>query len=516
MKALIIDFSSNLQVKILNARIKSSVSIVSGYYLTLTPEDDPVTAAAAKIKDEGLEGLPAFIVPSGEDVRQQIFQLPKMPDKEIRKVLPREIAGIAENAEPMVINFLKSGSVDDPRSEKSEVAAVYCPEQKIFALLNHLKDVGINPLSIVPEVQGLKTLAMLNPGMSAERSGLVFLEMRHTRIDMNIFKNKHWGLERDFLFRIERNDNTQEDDLKDEDFTRISTELNRTFQFFKQRHRTYTINNLLIYGSGNYLANLRNLINDNHPVAAHLVEVSHFGNKVSFPSHLRDSQEFVSIFMLSIATALAVAGKNYLDLFPQVYKEKAKLTSRLVGMGVAVGVVLTILGGSVFYFEGIMGSYRQDLKRIRQTYQTLKNNAQAINDTKRERTHFFKRRYFLDFPVQFSYTAANFVRKLSLISDKEIQLLEIVINPGTQSIKFKLDGRIKSADNISAQSRFLQFYRKLKEFDDILDISSSKVAVNPREGRPVTNMMKLPPSDGGNEQNEVVLYFTVNGEIEPL
>ena len=54
MKALIIDLNSENVVKILNTRITSTVSVISGYYLTLGSEEDPVTVTSTKLRDEAL------------------------------------------------------------------------------------------------------------------------------------------------------------------------------------------------------------------------------------------------------------------------------------------------------------------------------------------------------------------------------------------------------------------------------------------------------------------------------
>jgi hypothetical protein len=516
MKALIIDLSCKGEVKILNTRITSSVSVISGYYLTLGPEDDAVAAAAVKLRDETLTGLPAYIIPPVGLVNKTNFSLPKMPDKEIRKVLPREIAAEADSQEPMIFNYFKNGAVEERQVEKQEVSAFYCPRQTMFDYLTHLKEHGIQPVSMIPEMQGLKTLTGINPKLSGERSGVVFLELMDTRINLNIFKFKYWGLEREFMYRMGLEGHERDDDLSDEEFTRISTELNRTFQFFKQKNRGYSLDQVVLYGTSGNIEPLRNLINDNLPVTAAAIQPEYFGSKVSFPSHLRDSREFISIFTLPIATALAVSGKKFVDVFPIEYKERAKLPRRLIGFSVSAAIIGAILISATIYFEGIKGSYKQDIRKIQRTYANLNTNAGQIAATKKQRADFFKRRYYLDFPMQYSYGAANFIRKLSLISADDIRLTELELKPGGQTFTFKLDGWIKAGDNIGAQSRFLEFYRKLKDFEEIIDATSSNVAVNPRGSRTAGGGKaagKESPLIPGSK--DVVLYFTINGEVEP-
>lgn len=516
MKALVIDLSSENAVKILNTRISSTVSIVSGYYLTLGPEDDPVTVTANKLRDEALSDLPAYIIPPLKLVNKTNFALPKMPDKEIRKVLPREIGAETSSSEPMIFSYFKNGTVEERQVEKMEVSAFYCPRQTMFDYLTHLKEHGIKPVSIIPEMQGLKTLTEINPMLSGERSGVVFLELMDTRINLNIFKYRYWGLEREFMYRMGMSEGERNADLNEEEFSRISTELNRTFQFFKQKNRGYSLDQVILYGTNDNIEPLKNLINDNLPVTAIAIQPEYFGSKVSFPSHLRDSKEFISIFTLPIATALAVSGKKYVDVFPSEYKERARLGRRLLGFTISASIIGAILVAGFIYFEGIKSSYKKDIEKIRSTYTGLNANATQMLETKKERANFFMRRFYLDFPLRYSYGAANFIRKISLISAKDISLSELEMIPTGQVFTFKLSGRIKAEDNIGAQSRFLEFYRSLRDFEEIIDATSSNVAVNPEgtrnpaESSPSSQQKAPPPGS-----KEVVLYFTINGEVEP-
>jgi hypothetical protein len=508
MKTIIIDFSRGSELKILNTRITSSVTVVSGYYLTLSADDDPVRIASLKLQEEGLLEIPAIIIPAGDLVEKHVFYLPKMPDKEIKKVLPREIAGVREFNQPLVFNYMNNGSIEERQIEKMEIAAFFSLKDRIFEFLNRLKSEGIHPIKIIPEAQGLKTVMEMNPHLSAERKGITLLDLMPNRIDMNIFKGENWGLEREFMFRME-----SEGDLNEEDFTRISTELTRTFQYFKQRNRSFTVDQVIIYGSSSHGEHLKNLINDNLPVSASIVKPDYFRGKVTMPGHLKESREFLSLFTLPIAAAVATTFKNYLDLFPEEYKEKARMPSRLIGLGISTAIIVAILSGSTFYFQNIKGSYEKDIENIQKTYRSLSKNAAVIEETKAQRVDFYKRRHYIDYPLKYSYTAASLLQRLSEIAPAEVELIEMEMNPAPQSVTFLLTGRIRAGNNIDAQSSFLAFYQELKLFEDILHIESSNVNVNPGEAEPGRSPRKTGDETGTGE-GQVELYFTINGEVE--
>ena len=512
MKAVIIDFSCSGEIKILNTKITSNVNIISGYFMTVNPEDDLAKSAAQKLSDEGLSGTACYIIPPNDLMSNHVFNFPKMPDKEIEKILPRELAGVADSSEEMVFNYIHNGIIEDRQVEKLEIATFYCTKEKMFGFLNRMKEEGLKPVSLIPEAQALKTLAESNPDLSPERTGVAFIDLMGTHINLSIFKDNHWSLERDFMFRLDHNTGGEEADLNDDDFTRISTELNRTFQYFKQKNRGYNIDQALIYGSSKNIEALKNQVNDNHPLTASLILPEHFTSKTTFPAHLKDSREFLSIFTLSIATALSVCNKDYLDLFPTEYKERARRPARLIVMGVAAVILIGALIVGTVYFENIKAGYKEDIKKIQKTYDELTVNASSISRTKQQRAEYFTRRFYIDFPVKYSYSAADFIRRLSLVTTSEVELVHLEVMPGNQSFTFKLDGRIKAEDNIRAQSRFLRFYQRIKVFENMIDAKSSNVAVNP--GINDNNPQNPSNPNKTDEKKEVVLNFSISGEVD--
>jgi len=432
-----------------------------------------------------------------------------MPDKELNKVLPREIADITDSGESVVFNFVKHGTVMDRQVEKMEVAAFYSKKDSTFDFLSRLKREGLNPVKIIPEIQGLKTLVESNKELTSEKSGVVFMEIKANRIDLNIFKSRYWSLGRDFAFQYEASDQ-----LNDDDLSRISVELNRTFQYFKQRNRTYDVNKVVIFGTNPNREHLKDFITDNHPVSAEILGPDHFKTKIAYPSHLKNKDEFLSIFTLPIMVSVSMTGKKVLNLFPEEFTEKERLPRRLVGLGISTAVIASILIAGTVYFVGIKGSYRQDIKGTQKTFQSLSRDAGLIENTRHQRVDYFKKSFFAEFPPRYSYSAADFIRRLSLITAEDIRLGKLEIKPRGQDFSFVLTGSIASGDNIAALGAFNRFFRKLKEFEDMVEINFSTIKINAGVnpgGRPAAGRNR---DEGTETQNQVELFFTVNGEIE--
>lgn len=512
MKALIIDFTNNQDIKILNTRITSGVSIISGYYITVSPRDDPIEIAASKLRLEKLIDIPAYIIPPRDFVQTQIFHFPPMPDKDIKKVLPREIASVRDLKETIIYNYLKNGIVREKLVDKLEIAAFFSTRKNTFEFLNKLKSEGINPTKIIPEIQGLKSLIETNKELHGERSGVVFLDLMESRINLNMFKSQYWSLDREFGFQFEKSD-----EFHGEDLSRISIELNRTFQYFKQRNRTYDVDKVILYGSNPNIKHLKEFISENHAVSAEIINPVHFKGKISYPHNLKDREEFILIFCMAISVSVSMTRKKVLNLFPEEYTEKEILPRRLLGLGISAAVITVILTGSTIYFERVKNSYKQDIEGTKKTYLSLSKNAIAIENTKKMRANYFKKRFFTEIPVRYSYGATNFVRRLSLIAGKDIKFVKLEIEPLIQDFSFTLNGRIIVDDNIDALAKYHEFFRKLKAFEDMVQINFSTIKVStgeitgtPPPFRDLSSFKETRRKD----QSQVELFFTITGRIE--
>lgn len=184
-----------------------------------------------------------------------------------------------------------------------------------------------------------------------------------------------------------------------------------------------------------------------------------------------------------------------------------------LGLAISAVIIAAVLTAGILYFQNIKESYKKKIENLRDTYQDLNRDASVIEETKRQRINFYKRRHYLDFPLKYSYAAADFIRRLSLIVPGKIKLIEVEINSADQSFTFLLYGKIKSDNNIKTKSKFLEFYRELEQFEDLIHIKSSNLKVKPGENKSGTHKTKSPVKTGSKDK-QTELYFTINGEIE--
>ncbi len=187
-----------------------------------------------------------------------------------------------------------------------------------------------------------------------------------------------------------------------------------------------------------------------------------------------------------------------------------------MGLRISAAVIAVILIGSTIWFEGVKNSYQQDIKEIKKSYLFLSKNAAAIDHTKRLRVDYFKKRFFAEIPLRYSYGTSNFVRRLSLITAEGIELEKLEMKPLGQDFSFVLNGMIIADNDIRAQARFLRFYQNLKAFDDMVQItfSTRKADSKRTEKDAVSRDLERPVKTRGKNWNRAVLFFTISGEVE--
>ncbi len=187
-----------------------------------------------------------------------------------------------------------------------------------------------------------------------------------------------------------------------------------------------------------------------------------------------------------------------------------------MGLRISAAVIAVILVGSTTWFEGVKSSYKQDIKKTEKTYLSLSKNAEAIDNTKRLRVEYFKKRFFAEIPTRYSYGTSNFVRRLSLIYAEGIELKKLEMKPLGQDFSFALSGSISGHNTIDAQARFHRFYRELKAHEDMVQMTFSFNKANAEESGEATasRNLKRPVKTRGKNRNRVELFFTINGEIE--
>jgi hypothetical protein len=144
------------------------------------------------------------------------------------------------------------------------------------------------------------------------------------------------------------------------------------------------------------------------------------------------------------------------------------------GLRIFTGIVIAAMTAGAIYFQGVKNSHKKELDKTMANYHAIKENVSRVEKVKQQRIVFFKNRLLTDFPMQYSFVSANFIRRLSLIDSPGINLANIEIIPQGQGILFSIAGNVEKGNKIAMESKFSRFKSAVEAFDDIFLISSEK------------------------------------------
>jgi len=185
--------------------------------------------------------------------------------------------------------------------------------------------------------------------------------------------------------------------------------------------------------------------------------------------------------------------------------KKEQSPRRMVGLWIFAGVIAIILIIGTSWLEKVKSSYRQDIERTQKTYLSHSRNAAAVEETKQRRVEYYRSRFFADYPSRYSYGAADFMRRLSLIDARDtrgVELVKLEIIPRGQDLAFNLNVGVTADNNNRAQGIFSRFYQALQNFEDMIEINFSTANVGPT------------PAPAPDVRGKVKLFFKIDGAIE--
>jgi len=146
------------------------------------------------------------------------------------------------------------------------------------------------------------------------------------------------------------------------------------------------------------------------------------------------------------------------------------------------------------YISGIKNKHKSETYRIRGEYDLLRDKNAAIKKVKLQRVDFFVKQAFLTYPASSAFMVANFIRKLSLIAPRNLNLLQLNLEPLDQNISFILKGMVVGAREAKNKQILADFYRQMDSLDEVIQIFSSSIK----------------PAD----KNQEYIVFSINGELE--
>ncbi len=499
MKYLIADLANEGELKILLINKGASSQILNAFYYHFEPGAENLAAMlAARLKEQNLQHFPLYLVLPWKLVKDSIIHTPKLSIAELKKIIPREINNLTGEKTSYAYGYKIGEVFQEKQLAKMEVILFYSEYAVIVSLLEELKTFEIRPQKLLIPNEALLALVPELPFRLEEKEALAFIEVKTQKLSITIFKGANWSVSREFIYRTDFQKELTADELE-----RIMLEVNRTFQFFRQKNRSYSLNKLVLSGSCLRPA-MVDFFRENLGLQVIISDRSMF-KKLIYPPTVEDDREFSALFFSSFGAHYLLQQKNHSNFLPQEFVEKEALLKRVIGWVISAAVLLGIMVPAVFFLESIKAEKRAELARLESNLAAIDANRQEIEQAKQMRAEYYRYSFFYNFPADSSYRIAEFIRQLTFITDSDIRLLQLDLKNGYSKARFRLSGEVRMADSIQAQKKFLQFFEQLGQLKGLSGLSYSDLK---------TVAESEVPAEQLSQKTFAPLSFVIKGELE--
>jgi len=507
MKGLVIDFSTTNEIRAILVKSGPPATVLAAWHFESSEPGEGLASLANELRAANLLRLPAYVVPPRNLLMTQLISLPKMPEREAKKVVRRELHLADKESEEIVFTFTNNRSLQEKDIEKKELLTFAAGRHDLYSFLDQLQEHGLHPLAIIPEQFVLQSFIDQLPEITPSTC-LIWIEMQQSRISINLFAQRAWALQRDFAFRLQDNG-----ELQDEDLERIGLELNRTIQFFKQKNRGFSKNLAVISGGDGALAAAENYINETLGIDSLALQDGLLSRKVLISTSLDLPDSFRAAFQNTLIAALQVGQKKIAtaNLIPGDFRERGKTPARLAGLVVSSGIIFVILALATFQLQRSLAGQKNNSLVAKNSLETAQRLQSGMQSAKAERAAFLKTRFLVDYPGRSAYSSAEFVRRLSLLADARTRLLDLVITPSYHYCDFNLKGVITAADSLSANRVYLEFIQALKTIPGVHDLSAVEARIDFRLEQDYASAALSRENDRSVPPR---LHFSIKGKIE--
>lgn len=255
--------------------------------LAQTSEDFPARcnreeAFKAAIEIQRLGATPAATIVKDSDVISFNFSLPHMTEKELNEAVPQEVAEQAHiQIEDYICDYLST------RAESTEEIKAFCVKRDlIIQQMNSLKNAGLKPKAIEPEMMAIMSMLEFNDYISKEEV-IVVLDLGESRLnsalvsegslvvtrsqsasfglvnstfkermDMSYDLAEDVKLDYDFL-SIPADQGNPVNEIMDEVFTEIFKGIKEIIEFYKECPESFgRIDKILLVGGATQIKNI--------------------------------------------------------------------------------------------------------------------------------------------------------------------------------------------------------------------------------------------------------------------
>ncbi len=461
----------------------------------------------ARLFKEGIKASNTIFIAKSTLIKNEIKTFPKIPKRELSKVVEREAKRIFPDEE-FFHDFIVLEEKEERRGRVVETLVSVAPQKYIWELFTFLRNIGKTPEIITTKIQSFIALKKI---IEKDKETFGILNISPEKSTFVIFKeNSNTIVERDIPV-------TGSDIFSDNDVDNIMVEISRTIQYFKQKHRGFDVSSIYIVGN---ISNLKEVINDLNEVSPYnfiLCTGEKLSAKIEIPSGF-EPVEFLSTFFDLLGAVFLIKEKDKINLLPSFYYEKEVFKKRRRNFILSFILLLAIIIPTTVIVEKFKSDAVNELKVQSKALQKLEMRKAEIESIKSRRRKIYEQMLSLGLEQLKIEEIVKFFNFLTLNSPSGIFLKEAEIKDNGKGLSIRIKGEALSDTPFLNNRIFNDFYLRIQAFPGI---KSSKFSVEEGKKRALGEELisNIKSDIAGEKQNlekkDFKILFTINLEIEP-
>jgi len=479
----------------------------------LIDKDNPLPEIKKRFQENNINFKKVIILTSSPEVKNEIKAYPRMPSKDLKTVVEREVKK-SFTTDNFFFDYLIAEEIDSRKRSENKVLISMADENHIWDVFTFIRNLEKTPYAITSKHQND---LLLRTFIKEEDKTIGFLNIRPKRSCFILLKeNSNIILEREI--------HTSEAPVfETSNLENILMEINRSIQYFKQKNRGYDVSKIYVVSSFENPEQIIDILNTRLPFEISLLPVDRVKNLVKIGIPENEYLYFISEYCELIGLIFLPYQKEMINLLPSYYFEKEIYRKRINSFIITIAIILFLLISSTFFIENLKHNASNEFEKQKKALNKLSSRVNEINQIKNTRKIIYQEMETLLREPKSLKNIVLFFNYLTLNTPQNVNLYSASIEKDLNNWRVSLEGVILSNSSFLNNEIFKDYYQKIGLFPDTIETDFSINQYDNSIGKRILNQVsktvsetfkKLKNSPGQSDSENKILKFKIDSNIK--
>ncbi len=472
----------------------------------LIDTDDPLLEIKTRLSQAGFKAVNTIFVAKSNVIKNEIKSFPKIPKKELAKVVEREAKRVFPDEE-FFHDFVVLEEKEERKGKTVEALISVAPQKYIWEIFTFLRDLGKNPEIITTKIQSFMSLKHI---IEREDETFGVLNLSSERSSFVIFKEKSEVIiEREIPI-------TSSDTFGEGEVDSIMIEISRTVQYFKQKNRGFDVSTIYVTGNISNIDEMIDDLNELSPYNFIACNGERLSGKIEIGTGI-EPMEFFSTYFDIIGAIFLIKEKEKVNLLPSFYFEKEIFKKRRRNIILSLILMVAILLPTTFVVEMFKRDIGKELEKQKKALQKLEMRRADIERVKSIRERIYNEMLTLGLEQVKIESIVKFFNFITLNTPSGVLLKSAEVKERGKNISVEVRGEVFSETPFLNNRIFNDFYLKMGAFPGIVKTSFSIEENTPQNfyEKAISTAEENLKGEKRKQKEIFRIRFKINLEINP-